>query len=292
VFACVQSIWLIVQSIARVSAGLPITQLELATMALVFCALLMYTLWWDKPFGVERRVTIHANYADSISATVEALKQLGSKDTAVTRLMKEDPAIAFSTKEYLMLYFEKLLRSSVDIGFFEEDIPKYEELGNLIAGVLIEAEKDDLSFFGKMLRDALKNLFGVSCTITIPRDFTIFLTFYLTATLFSAFHLGAWNWEFPTPTIRTVWRSFALAATGAGPLVIMVTLGTVMLDGIVSDFVGRLYGLFAALSVISLGVTYVVARLGLIVLIFYCFCSMPAGVYETVHWTDFLPHFA
>jgi hypothetical protein len=41
-----------------------------------------------------------------------------------------------------------------------------------------------------------------------------------------------------------------------------------------------------------LGVTYVVARLGLIVLIFYCFCSMPAGVYETVHWTDFLPHVA
>jgi hypothetical protein len=40
----VQSIWLVVQSIARVSVGLPITQLELATIALVFCALIMYAL--------------------------------------------------------------------------------------------------------------------------------------------------------------------------------------------------------------------------------------------------------
>lgn len=40
------------------SVGLPITQLELSTMAFVACALIMYMLWWDKPYGVERRTTI------------------------------------------------------------------------------------------------------------------------------------------------------------------------------------------------------------------------------------------
>ncbi len=40
-FTCVQSSWLIVQSIARVAAGLPIRQLELATMGFVICALIM-----------------------------------------------------------------------------------------------------------------------------------------------------------------------------------------------------------------------------------------------------------
>ncbi|KAH0558612.1 hypothetical protein GP486_004734 [Trichoglossum hirsutum] len=53
-FACVQSGWLVVQSIARVSAGLPITQLELVTLAFVCCALAMYGFWWYKPFDVER----------------------------------------------------------------------------------------------------------------------------------------------------------------------------------------------------------------------------------------------
>jgi hypothetical protein len=260
-------------------------------MALVFCALLMYALWWDKPFGVERRVTIHANYGHSISATVEAIKLLSSEDPAVITLMKDGPAIAKSTKEYLTLYFQRLLMSSVGIGFFKEDIPTYDDLGYMAVSILIAAEKDDLLLFGKTLRDVLKNLFRVSCTITIPRDFTIFLTFYLTATMFSAFHIGAWNWEFPTPTIRMIWRSFALAATGACPLVIMNIFGQVLVY-IVSEFVWTLYVCFAAVFFFFLGVTYVVARLGLIVLIFYCFCSMPAGVYETVHWTDFLPHVA
>ena len=283
-----QSVWLVVQCISRVSAGLPITQLELATMALVFCALLMYTLWWDKPFGVERRVTIHANYGHSISATIEAIKQFSFEDPAVITLMKDGPAIANPNKEYLTVYFQRLLMSSVDIGFFEDDILTIKELGYLTVGILISAEKDDLWLFGKTIRDVLKNLFGVSCTITIPRDFTIFLTFYLTATMFSAFHIGAWNWEFPTPTIRTVWRYFALAATGAGPLVTLLTLGMLMLQNVLSEFVGWC----ALVSLSSLGVTYVVARLGLIALIFYCFCSMPAGVYETMRWTDFLPHVA
>lgn len=54
-FACVQSVWLMVQSIARASQGLPITQLELSTIDFVICALIMYLLWWEKPFGVEQR---------------------------------------------------------------------------------------------------------------------------------------------------------------------------------------------------------------------------------------------
>jgi len=41
-FAIIQSTWLIVQSLSRLTAGLPITELELATMAYVLCAVIMY----------------------------------------------------------------------------------------------------------------------------------------------------------------------------------------------------------------------------------------------------------
>jgi hypothetical protein len=44
-FAILQSTWLIVQSIARASAGLPITELELVTMAYVLCAVIMNAFW-------------------------------------------------------------------------------------------------------------------------------------------------------------------------------------------------------------------------------------------------------
>ena len=39
-------------------------------------------------------------------------------------------------------------------------------------------------------------------------------------------------------------------------------------------------------------IVYIISRLGLIVLVFYCFSSMPASVYKTVDWTNFLPHFS
>lgn len=60
IFAIVQITWLVVQSIARVSAGLPLSQLELVTMAYVLCAVIMYSFWWYKPFLVET-VTIVPN---------------------------------------------------------------------------------------------------------------------------------------------------------------------------------------------------------------------------------------
>ncbi|KAF4459112.1 hypothetical protein FALBO_14133 [Fusarium albosuccineum] len=54
-FALIQCTWLVIQSIARRSQGYAISQLELATLAFIPCALAMHICWWNKPFGVERR---------------------------------------------------------------------------------------------------------------------------------------------------------------------------------------------------------------------------------------------
>ena len=37
---------------------------------------------------------------------------------------------------------------------------------------------------------------------------------------------------------------------------------------------------------------YIISRLGLIFLVFYCFSSMPAAVYKTVNWNTIFPHFS
>ena len=58
VFAILQSGWLILSSIARAYHGLAITELELATMAFILCALAMYAFWWNKPYGVEHRALL------------------------------------------------------------------------------------------------------------------------------------------------------------------------------------------------------------------------------------------
>ncbi len=49
---------LVTRSSQNAYISLAITQLELATMGFVCCALIMYILWWNKPFDVEHSVAI------------------------------------------------------------------------------------------------------------------------------------------------------------------------------------------------------------------------------------------
>ncbi|TLD19621.1 hypothetical protein PspLS_09357 [Pyricularia sp. CBS 133598] len=44
-----QATWMLIQAIGRLAAGLPVTLLEVNTVAHVLCALSMYMLWWHKP---------------------------------------------------------------------------------------------------------------------------------------------------------------------------------------------------------------------------------------------------
>ncbi|KAH8585642.1 hypothetical protein B0O99DRAFT_126286 [Bisporella sp. PMI_857] len=50
--ACFQALWQGMQCIGRTAQGLPLSALELATMAYVVCALANYIFWWNKPLDV------------------------------------------------------------------------------------------------------------------------------------------------------------------------------------------------------------------------------------------------
>src|SRR6266545_445576 len=53
-----QSSWSIVQCVARHVQGLPLTQLELTTLALASLNGITFILWWDKPLGVQTPVRV------------------------------------------------------------------------------------------------------------------------------------------------------------------------------------------------------------------------------------------
>ena len=59
--ACVQAAWLIVQVIGRLVLGLQVTLLEINTLGHVFCALLIYVLWWHKPRMVQEPISLDGN---------------------------------------------------------------------------------------------------------------------------------------------------------------------------------------------------------------------------------------
>ena len=68
--AILQASWLLVQCIARWSAHLPVSLLELNTLAHVCCALLIYLLWWRKPYDVHVSITLSGDWVRPMCATL------------------------------------------------------------------------------------------------------------------------------------------------------------------------------------------------------------------------------
>ncbi|KAJ6533595.1 hypothetical protein B0H19DRAFT_964956, partial [Mycena capillaripes] len=56
--ALFQGLWFITQCIARVHQSLPITELEVATLAFSVVNLLIWGLWWNKPLDVQRPILV------------------------------------------------------------------------------------------------------------------------------------------------------------------------------------------------------------------------------------------
>ena len=67
---CAQAIWMVIETIARRASGLPITLLELNTLAHVGCAVFMYAVWWKKPQDVS--VSVEVPVKPSIGAIVSS----------------------------------------------------------------------------------------------------------------------------------------------------------------------------------------------------------------------------
>ena len=113
---------------------------------------------------------------------------------------------------------------------------------------------------------------------------------YLGGMAFSAIHLAAWNWEFPSPLIQALWRLFCLVAFLA--CLLPFFLFTIAALALVADEDNEEVGFSIALVSFSLLLGYVASRLVILFLIFYCFTSMPASAYEKVVWIEYIPHFS
>ena len=68
VFVIIQASWIIIDCVARVIAQLPLTLLEVNTVAHVLCAFVIYALWWDKPLNVFVPTVLEGEWARPISA--------------------------------------------------------------------------------------------------------------------------------------------------------------------------------------------------------------------------------
>ncbi len=228
------------------------------TMAFVFCAFIIYVFWWDKPFDAEHTYVF-------LCSSAEQSKKLASMDwpVALTSISHGPVRRLFGRQSFRRWYSGYMNKAQQE---FDGDF------GSLrIKDLTVETGFQQ--FFLRGLND---------------NDLWPPIALYLTGAIFSAIHLVAWNWEFPSPLIQTLWRCFGTLALAMTLFPLSVALWGFIHEKPSGDVAGRVSS-FVFLCGCSV---YVLSRLALMGLTLYCFTSMPAGVYEPLDWTSFFPHYS
>jgi hypothetical protein len=272
-----QTGWFVVQCIARGSQGLPITELELVTIAFASLNFVIYWLWWDKPLNVGRAVRIYKkqdNDRPSVDGPI-VMKETGLWLPLCHSLSALPSAIVDA---WLVYGSEVVLRPFVTLSTIagtESDE----------AYAVVENEKRVGTFYPPSPPiDSKSGRILLFATLAI-------------ALVFGAIHCIAWPFEFPSDIERILWRVNSVIITSAPifPALMVAAVGFHLGHSLTMQGVGGDY-LQVGLGPLILGlgffcaIVYPIGRVFLLVLPFLCLRALPADAYLSVHWTTLIPH--
>ena len=250
----VQMSWFVMQCIARAIEHLPITHLEIVTIAYVAMNFVMYILWWNKPLDVNQPIRVFRKSDPRV-----ADNGIDSHGEGESRPSEMHPQPILEGQESTLEAVYKGLRAmalfivggqDVNVNLSHEDrVPMFWANG--------DDDNSDASI-------AVLIVFGVGVC-------------------FGAIHCIAWYFSFPTHTELLIWRISCVAIT---TLPIYIPLAVAFMGIVLDDIVYYI----TMLSIFPAVILYVIARAVTLVLAFTSLRDLPPGAFNTVHWTTFIPH--
>ena len=251
-FVVLQTSWFVMQCIARGIKHLPVTHLEIVTLAYAAMNFVMYALWWNKPLNVDRPIRVFRKLGPRMTDNdVEPHGSGGSEpgETQPQPISEEKRNGLETILDFIVGGQDK----SVDLSH-EDRVPRF--WAN-------STEYDSIGAYFAMV--------GVGVC-------------------FGAIHCIAWHFSFPTHAELLIWRVSCVAIT-AVPIYTPLTLFlAVCISNMGSKVIGVIFGIFGILSISSAFILYIVARVFTLVLAFTSLRDLPPGAFDTVHWTTFIPH--
>jgi hypothetical protein len=258
--AILQLAWFVLQLVARYIQNLPITLLEVDTLAVAALTFTAYGLWWKKPKDVGRPCPVYWKPASPpIDLTYEYVVNIFLADTILIYLHTSRPDTVLETGDGGETYVMKLL------------YPLFTLMG----------------IYSMVSPSAIR-----SCRVPSLGGYTsdapgriILVVGCFSGIVFGAIHCMAWDYFVKEHTEQVLWRVASIAILCV-PMLTLIYYYYFEILRWSSQYQERFSN-----SVLPLPfVAYIVARFTLIVLILLSFRSLPSGVYDTVAWSKFIPH--
>ncbi|KAG2029928.1 hypothetical protein BDR03DRAFT_975376 [Suillus americanus] len=235
--ALLQLVWFVIQLVARYVQNLPITLLEIDTLAVAALTCVAYGLWWKKPKDVGCPYIVHW--------------KAQNQPSPLTYDMENFHGLVAGCLDRLIYPFTSLMGIGVSVSPRAVRFRRVPSLG------------------GYSNYDYATSVRLIGC---------------FSGMVFGAIHCLGWNYLFQRPTEHVLWHAASLGIAGAPALLFLYVEYWI---GWRSSNAGR-YIIMCAAIITSF--IYVAARVTLLVLIMLSLRTLPLGAYDTVAWTQFIPH--
>ena len=324
VIVLAQASWFIIQCLARLIAGLPLTLLEIHIVSHVFIALLMYMCWFSKPYNVsepivmtDQRVietaalfTLHANIEDVKLREKRCVLKDPLDVSSLAQLHKiDDDHLRRSTTTLAQRALQRTKANNVHFVYYESPKIVIQQRSTFLSPMLPDLKKspgDWTSSKEASMLQGKKNRKLVDVLLAILPSEPWSTWVYILFISIGAFHLSAWNADFPTPIERWMWRAAGLAVVGLPVEFVALTvlsLFSAILIGL-GDSTGKknawrlvchhaCYTIGVFVLFFTHGACFLCVSLGRLFLLVEAFASLrrpPMGTYQTVSWTQGWPH--
>ncbi|KAF9035596.1 hypothetical protein BJ165DRAFT_1615453 [Panaeolus papilionaceus] len=282
----IQTTWFSLQFIVRLASGLTATELEVSTFAFAVLNVVVYGLWWNKPFDVRSPIVIPGKYSPRPECIAESLPSgqaesvtpahsqttinpdsITSEPTMTPEAQHNDrtPFLADATESTQKKPQARQNLSTLS-GFWTMS------LGRLDNSIKVLENDNEVRSLGTWWAKGV-----------LEDSDVIFLALLgLVGPAFGAVHFIAWNFHFPTATQMWLWRSSSIALT-VSPILM---LGSVIMADIIGNETVVCVVMFLLLTIL-----YTISRIILIILPLIAFRDPAPGVFVNINWTSLLPHF-
>ncbi|KAG8820313.1 hypothetical protein FRC19_008990 [Serendipita sp. 401] len=251
-----QTLWFVVQCIARKVDHLPLTELEVVTLGYVLFNLAIYVVWWDKPQKVARPIRVFCGELPERNAEQEWFKREMDASRWYTDIFNKIPGCQ---------------GDSVDLRSVEQTPTLFS--GNPPRRWPFESVPTEV--LAVMMASVVGGLFGAIHLIALSSPFP-------SDKIFILWRLGSiWMTIAPLPTLLAcialpLWEPLRRANSILGKIGILILLFLEVMS--------------VALSRSLLPIGYVYGRAITLVLAFYTLSSVPPEALQSISWTNFLPH--
>ena len=366
--AILQALWMLAQILGRLIVHLPITLLEVNTLAHIVCALLIYALWWYKPKLINEPTKLRGDWVAPVAAYMYMSSQVSGWKSARPGILKKtwiDPELsilAFRTSQRADPKLDRMgltrnpsagstthetasvprLPSTTACGsFFPRPIVMSKEekrKGSITSSLSLTQSRlestqemqsnrwalaaeamtlhpaiaarvtpqesfEDNSrqiWFKPVTEELVDVSVGNGATEKLLHDMTGFvvgITMWTVSMAYGCMHAAAWDSYFPSRTESLMWRGSSVVIAGSGLIWILINLFGRSFNRVNAYWRSVATLQVDCLSLIALGslasccgLLYLAARIFLVLEAFISLRKLPGSAFDTLEWTQLIPH--